>query len=410
MAYSSIYPDAHFDQLNFRTGTTTESFTVGGDLEVDGALAVTGDVTFDNIEVDDLIVNNEMITLGVATLIVSNPITDLTVTNLIVTDDVDITTSGNIVVQNVQGTSSVSHSITAKHVTMSSGFLSCTNKSSTTPQVLQEWNSGLGPDRYQVTHTQSSQLEFAHEGKPIFHLTNIPNANKIGMVMETPMAFTQRAEDSNRIGANVEWDGIEFRNQTAGRSGVVLGFPRDADVGMSISVPLTNAGNSTYYSVLDFSCGDGGSVGVHMDVNGECSFNAARVYVPALANSATGINIIADSTTSQLYFDSSTRRHKHAIRRLTIENVSEILQELQICSYKRNETNQKEIGLIAEDVGKIDPKLILLDSQGIPLAINKHNLLMYLLAEVQNLRKEIEDTGKRTTGKRTTGRVRKERL
>ena len=52
---------------------------------------------------------------------------------------------------------------------------------------------------------------------------------------------------------------------------------------------------------------------------------------------------------------------------------------------------EKTFGLIAEEVVEYFPELVSLDKSGIPKAVSYSKLPVLLLAEIQKLRKELEE-------------------
>ena len=56
-------------------------------------------------------------------------------------------------------------------------------------------------------------------------------------------------------------------------------------------------------------------------------------------------------------------------------------------TYKNDENDTKHIGLIAEDVYKLFPEIVVLDKDGKPFSINYELLSIILLVEFQKLNK-----------------------
>jgi len=73
-----------------------------------------------------------------------------------------------------------------------------------------------------------------------------------------------------------------------------------------------------------------------------------------------------------------------------IENALAIVMQLVGCTYDRKDNKEHEAGLIAEDVYRIAPDLVSLDSQGKPYGIKYTKLGAYLLESIKTLNTEIQ--------------------
>ncbi len=60
-------------------------------------------------------------------------------------------------------------------------------------------------------------------------------------------------------------------------------------------------------------------------------------------------------------------------------------------SYVKKQTNQKEIGLIAEEVAEILPDIILYDSEGKPDSVSYGRITAVLIEAIKDLKKEINE-------------------
>jgi hypothetical protein len=69
---------------------------------------------------------------------------------------------------------------------------------------------------------------------------------------------------------------------------------------------------------------------------------------------------------------------------------SENIYRLQPVEYVYKSDNTFNIGLIADDVAKIDPNLAVFDNEGKPMNIKWMDLQTYMLAEIQRLNKKVE--------------------
>jgi hypothetical protein len=73
----------------------------------------------------------------------------------------------------------------------------------------------------------------------------------------------------------------------------------------------------------------------------------------------------------------------------------ENIYKLQPVEYIYKSDNTFNIGLIADDVAKIDPNLAVFDSDGKPMNIKWMDLQTYMLAEIQQLKKQVDFLMKR---------------
>lgn len=100
--------------------------------------------------------------------------------------------------------------------------------------------------------------------------------------------------------------------------------------------------------------------------------------------------VLINTSTGQLGTISSSLRYKENI--IDLGNISSSIFELRPVAfdYKSSPSNKKEYGLIAEEVHKILPELVLLDAEGKPDSVQYHILPVLLLNEIIKLKQEIE--------------------
>jgi hypothetical protein len=73
-----------------------------------------------------------------------------------------------------------------------------------------------------------------------------------------------------------------------------------------------------------------------------------------------------------------------------ISNALESILSLVGVTYDRKDTKHHEAGLIAEEVAKVIPQVVALDSRGNPVGIQYTNLVAYLIEAVKSLKDEID--------------------
>lgn len=128
--------------------------------------------------------------------------------------------------------------------------------------------------------------------------------------------------------------------------------------------------------------------------------NDGQAYMPGLVNvtSPNTGTVCWTTTTGRLTYDASStclvssRRFKHAIR--PSPGLS-LLERLRPVSYLYNGTNAPHYGLIAEEVQKINPRLVAVDENNLPSAVKLLDLIAVLIKGVQQQQVEIKALRKR---------------
>ena len=118
--------------------------------------------------------------------------------------------------------------------------------------------------------------------------------------------------------------------------------------------------------------------------------SSAAVYGSLCWN--TGGAVTYDHTTTCLL---SSRRFKHAIHPLMGDGSLALIDKLHPVRFKYNSTNeQRDGGLIAEEVAKVDPHLVNFDKDGKPIGVMYIDLIPILISALQEQQKEIEQLRK----------------
>ena len=79
----------------------------------------------------------------------------------------------------------------------------------------------------------------------------------------------------------------------------------------------------------------------------------------------------------------SSQRFKHDIKKLTY--TLDTISQLNPVSFIYNGSNEQRIGFIAEEVYKIDPRLVTLDEKGLPRTVNYESITSVLTKAIQDL-------------------------
>ncbi|AMQ10520.1 hypothetical protein [Brazilian marseillevirus] len=108
-----------------------------------------------------------------------------------------------------------------------------------------------------------------------------------------------------------------------------------------------------------------------------------------LASAAAANTLQINPATGIITQAASSRRFKDKIRNLEVD--TEKLYELSLKTYEYKSDGREDFGLIAEDTYEVLPEIVTLDADGNPHGIKHFTLVMLLLAELQNLKKQVRD-------------------
>lgn len=131
---------------------------------------------------------------------------------------------------------------------------------------------------------------------------------------------------------------------------------------------------------------------------GTGNFQQNRCFIAGIRGITTGVNdaiaVLIDSA-GQLGTVSSSARYKDNI--VDMGSVSEGVYNLRpvTFTYKDDRAKNQHVGLIAEEVDKIFPGLVVYDKEGRPETVKYHDMPVLLLNEIQKLRARIEELEKR---------------
>ena len=108
--------------------------------------------------------------------------------------------------------------------------------------------------------------------------------------------------------------------------------------------------------------------------------------------SASGVGVFVN-TSGQLGTLTSSRRFKHEIADLGAE--SDLLMKLRPVAFyhkpELDETQTRQYGLVAEEVAKVAPQLVVYDKDGAPQTVRYHFVNAMLLGAVQKQQRRIEE-------------------
>lgn len=138
------------------------------------------------------------------------------------------------------------------------------------------------------------------------------------------------------------------------------------------------------------------TVGGNMSLTGSVTSNltcAGQVFIPNMTGTAGGSAAVEwDASVGALLRVISSRRYKHDITPLEID--SSKIYALKPSSFTYNEGGWRTFGLIAEEVYEFLPDLVPMrevDGEAAPDSVRYQMLSVLLLAELQKLKKEVDE-------------------
>lgn len=335
-------------------------------------------------------------------------------------------------------TAATGFTATAGDITATSGNLVITAATtSTVGQITQAGN--------RVFHTFGSGCTFL--GVTAGNLTNSSNQNT-GVGFNALNALNATGENNVAVGyqcgpaittgdQNCLMGSVAGQAITTGGNNVAIGFQS----GQNIVSTSDNTGcgtNSIHATTGSKNTGVGSSALVNLGSGSECTgvgYNAGQQYTTTEANNlclganvtgttgesnvvrigasitkfftsgirgittvnADAIAVLVDSA-GQLGTVSSSIRFKENVKDLN--DVSSAVMKLRpvAFNYKAHDAKSIQYGLIAEEVEKVMPRLVIYDD-GQPSSVKYHDLPVLLLNEIQKLNKKIEQLEKKLCSK-----------
>jgi hypothetical protein len=189
---------------------------------------------------------------------------------------------------------------------------------------------------------------------------------------------------SNTTGDSNTASGINalFFN-TTGSNNIALGFSAGSDIAGDNNIDIGNVG--VFNDANTIRIGDSGH---------------DRIFIPAINNIVlgAGVPVTIDSTTGLLGIATSSLRFKQNIK--PMDKSSEAILALKPVTFRYNQKIDPkaipQFGLVAEDVEKVNPDLVVRDKEGKPYTVRYDAVNAMLLNEflkehstVQELKKEI---------------------
>lgn len=124
--------------------------------------------------------------------------------------------------------------------------------------------------------------------------------------------------------------------------------------------------------------------------------SSARTYLSGITSQANGNDTLCVDTTSWEVervagtCAASSRKYKHDIESLP-DGALNFVDRLRPVSFARNEDNRKDVGLIAEEVAEVEPRLVRFDAvTGDAEAVQYENSVAYAFKAIQELNVKVK--------------------
>ena len=182
-------------------------------------------------------------------------------------------------------------------------------------------------------------------------------------------------------GANVDIGGGGSNNRGTGNGGNA----GNLDIGKGGDGP-DGYGNDGIVTI-GLAAASSGKANAGLILNGNAT-TTGTFYLTGLPTVTSGVTgTLCKDTNNRVTFNNSTTcllssiRYKHDVKDIDI-GLNEIKQ-LRSVVYKFNGTEEERVGFIAEEVYKIDPRLVDLDAEGKPLTVRYQELTAVLVKAIQ---------------------------
>ncbi|HXM62441.1 MAG TPA: tail fiber domain-containing protein [Terriglobales bacterium] len=214
-------------------------------------------------------------------------------------------------------------------------------------------------------------------------------------------AFGNFALLANTIaGGNSAFGFSALTANTAGNNNVAVGAAALAELTTgsgNIAIGTGAGGNLNAGESNDIYIGDSGIAGESNTIRIGYIGTITSAYIAGIdkKTSSNGTEVFVNAT-GQLGTIKSSLRYKHEIADMS--NESDILMKLRPVAFyykpELDDTQTRQYGLVAEEVAKVAPELVVFNEDGTPETVRYHFVNAMLLNEVQKQRQRIEDQQK----------------
>jgi len=138
----------------------------------------------------------------------------------------------------------------------------------------------------------------------------------------------------------------------------------------------------------------GGEIGIKVEYDASATDDVQVHMYPNGSASSSGLQALYISgATDKIYRITSSARYKEHITDLEVD--SSKIYDLRPVSYREKKTHVEGIGLIAEEVEKVMPELVVLNKEGTPESVQYADIPILMLKEMQKLKQEIKSLKER---------------
>lgn len=120
--------------------------------------------------------------------------------------------------------------------------------------------------------------------------------------------------------------------------------------------------------------------------------NITVMKAKGIAGVASGLNLVFDTTTGHIQYATSSREHKKNISPHDIHDSLELISEMAVNKFTWKETEEDDIGFIADELHALDPRLSTVDENGIPCGVNHVRMTPHIIAGIQAMISHIGST------------------
>jgi hypothetical protein len=214
-------------------------------------------------------------------------------------------------------------------------------------------------------------------------------------------AFGNFALLANTIaGGNSAFGFSALTANTTGANNVAVGAAALAELTTgsgNIAIGTGAGGNLKAGESNDVYIGNSGIAGESNTIRIGYIGTITAAYIAGISGktSASGVDVLVN-TAGQLGTVKSSLRYKHEIADMGDE--SDILMKLRPVAFyykpELDDTQTRQYGLVAEEVAKVAPELVVFNQDGTPETVRYHFVNAMLLNEVQKQRQRIEEQQK----------------
>ena len=168
-------------------------------------------------------------------------------------------------------------------------------------------------------------------------------------------------------------------NKTSGNTNIALGF----EAGKT----LTTGASNIYIGSDSFVHG----LATESNVIRIGNSTSDKVYFGGINPATASDNALYIDADNKVGIFSSSERYKHNIETIS-DDKSSLINDLRPVSftYKTDDMNKKQYGLIAEEVDEILPELVIKDGEGLPNSISYHKIMPLMLNEIKRLNRRLD--------------------